>query len=62
MKKSNFVALIMVTISGIIFALGMCMALLPEWDLFQQGVITGAIGLVGIVILLMLIPICKGIK
>lgn len=62
MKKSNFVALIMGTISGIIFALGMCMALLPEWDLFQQGVITGAIGLVGIVILLMLIPICKGIK
>lgn len=31
MKKSNFAALILGTISGVFFALGMCMALLPEW-------------------------------
>ena len=30
MKKSNFVALILGTISGVFFALGMCMALLPH--------------------------------
>lgn len=46
MKKSNFVALILGTIGGVFFALGMCMALLPEWGMAQQGVICGVIGLV----------------
>lgn len=46
MKKSSFVALISGTVSGALFALGMCMALLPEWDAFTEGVILGAIGIV----------------
>ena len=46
MKKSSFVALILGTISGVLFALGMCMALLPEWNAFTAGVIFGAIGIV----------------
>ena len=46
MKKSSFVALILGTVSGVLFALGMCMALLPEWDAFTEGVILGAIGIV----------------
>ena len=46
MKKSSFVALVMGTVSGVLFALGMCMALLPEWNAFTQGVIFGGIGLV----------------
>ena len=45
MKKKDFVTLIMSTVGGILFALGMCMALLPEWGMFNQGVICGAIGL-----------------
>ena len=44
MKKSNFVALILGVIGGIFFSLGMCMALMPEWGVFQQGVVTGIIG------------------
>jgi len=44
MKKSTFVAMIMGTIGGILFALGMCMALIPEWNAFQPGVIMGVIG------------------
>ncbi len=53
MKKSSFVALMMGTISGVCFALGMCMALLPEWNAFQPGVILGSIGIVlGIITLL----------
>lgn len=52
MKKSNFVALILGTIGGVFFALGMCMCLLPEWGMATQG----------IVVLLMLIPLTKGIK
>lgn len=41
MKKSSFVAMIMGTIGGIFFALGMCMALIPEWNAFQPGVVMG---------------------
>ena len=46
MKKSSFVALILGTVSGVLFSLGMCMALLPEWDAFTEGIIFGAIGIV----------------
>lgn len=44
MKKSTFVAMILGTIGGILFALGMCMALIPEWNAFRQGVIMGVVG------------------
>lgn len=44
MKKSNFVAMIMGTIGGILFALGMCMALIDEWNAFRPGIVLGAIG------------------
>lgn len=46
MKKSSFVAMILGTVSGVLFALGMCMAMLPEWNAFQPGVIFGCVGLV----------------
>lgn len=46
MKKSNFVALILGTVGGVCFALGMCMALLPEWGVETQGMVCGVIGLV----------------
>lgn len=49
MKKKDFVTLIMSTIGGILFALGMCMALLPEWGVLNQGIV---IGVVGVIILL----------
>lgn len=44
MKKENFITLVMGTVGGLLFALGMCMALLPEWGAFTPGVICGAIG------------------
>lgn len=46
MKKSSFAALLMGTVSGVLFALGMCMALLPEWNAFTEGVVFGGVGLV----------------
>ena len=46
MKKSSFVALVAGTVSGVLFALGMCMALLPEWNAFTEGVIFGSVGIV----------------
>ena len=53
MKKSSFVALVLGTVSGVLFSLGMCMALLPEWNAFWEGVIFGGVGLVlGLITLL----------
>lgn len=46
MKKSSFIALVLGTVSGVLFALGMCMALLPEWNAFREGVIFGSVGIV----------------
>ena len=53
MKKSSFVAMILGTIGGILFALGMCMALIPEWDAFNQGVVMGMIGAVVLLIMVL---------
>lgn len=44
MKKSTFVAMILGTVGGILFALGMCMALIPEWNAFRPGIIMGVAG------------------
>lgn len=53
MLKKNFVSLIMGTIGGILFAIGMCLCLLPEWNAFNQGIMVAAVG--GIVLLALLI-------
>jgi hypothetical protein len=54
MKKKDFVTLILSTIGGILFALGMCMGLVPEWNAMRQGVV---IGIIGMVILLAMVLI-----
>lgn len=46
MKKSSFAALVLGTVSGVLFALGMCMAMIPEWGAFRPGVVLGAMGVV----------------
>ncbi len=45
MKKSNFVSLLLGTFSGVLFALGMCMVLIPEWNSFQPGLVFGCAGI-----------------
>ena len=50
MKKSAFVNLMIGTIGGLLFALGMCMCLLPEWNAFEIGVVCTAIGVVSLLI------------
>ena len=53
MQKSSLVALIMGTASGVLFALGMCMSLLPEWNAFKEGILFSTIGMIlGIITLL----------
>ena len=46
MKKKDFVTLIMSTVGGILVALGMCMALIPEWGAMRPGIVVGAVGAV----------------
>lgn len=54
MKKSNFVALILGTVGGVFFALGMCMALLPEWGMKNQGIVCGVAGMVILLLTLLI--------
>ena len=53
MEKKNFVSLIMGTVGGILFAIGMCMCLLPQWNAFNQGVVISVIG--ALILLVMLL-------
>ena len=55
MKKENFVSLLLGTVGGILFALGMCMCLVEEWGAFRPGLAAGAAGLV----VLILLPIVR---
>ena len=41
---------------GLIFAVGMCMCLIPEWDLFNAGVV---VAIVGFIVLLCIIPVYR---
>lgn len=56
MKKSTFVAMMLGTIGGILFALGMCMALIAEWNAFNQGILMGVIGMA---VLLVMVPVWR---
>lgn len=53
MKKKNFVSMIMGTIGGVLFALGVCMCLLPEWNAFNQGVVIAAAGAAELLVMLL---------
>ena len=53
MKKSSFVAMILGTIGGILFALGMCMALMTEWNARQPGIVLGVLGVAVLLIMLL---------
>ena len=52
MEKKNFIALVLGVVGGLCFGLGMCMCLLPEWNMFTEGVVVTAIGFVILLIIL----------
>ena len=56
MKKDTLLEIILGTIGGLIFAVGMCMCLIPEWDLFNAGVV---VSILGFIVLLCIIPIYR---
>lgn len=51
MKKNQFITLLVGVVGGLMFALGMCMCLLPEWNAVSQGRIVTAVGLVILLVL-----------
>lgn len=51
MTKKSFAFLVLAVASGLLFALGMCMCLLPEWDAFGPGVVVTALGALALLVL-----------
>lgn len=45
MKKKDYITLLLSVVGGLLFALGMCMATVPEMGTVTGGVILGLIGL-----------------
>ncbi len=56
MKKETLLEIILGTIGGLVFAIGMCMCLIPEWDLFKAGCV---VAVIGFIILLCIIPVYR---
>ena len=56
MKKETLLEIILGTIGGLVFAIGMCMCLIPEWNMFKAGVI---VSIIGFIILLCIIPVYR---
>lgn len=56
MKKETLLEIILGTVGGLTFAIGMCMCLIPEWNLFKSGVI---VSIIGLIILLSIIKVYK---
>ena len=58
MKKKDFARLVLGVVGGLLFSVGLCMCLLPEWNVFREGVAMTAVG--GIVLLVLAVLMLKG--
>lgn len=45
MTKKNFAFLVLTVVGGLLFAMGLCMCLLPEWNAFKPGIVVTALGM-----------------
>lgn len=62
MKKRAFMNLVIGVVGGLLFAVGMCMCLIPEWNAFSQGVAVTAVGGVILVALAIVSAVKSGKK
>lgn len=60
MKKENFITLVLGVVGGLLFGIGMCMCLLPEWNAFKPGVVVAAIGAALLIVMLIMRHIMLG--
>lgn len=51
MTKKNFLFLVWCVMGGLLFALGMCMCLLPEWNALKPGIVMTALGMLALLAL-----------
>ena len=56
MKKETLLKIILGTVGGLVFAIGMCMCLITEWNMFTAGVV---VAIIGFIILLGIIPVYR---
>ena len=56
MKKDTLLEIILGTVGGLVFAIGMCMCLVTEWNMLKAGAI---VAIVGFLILLCIIPVYR---
>lgn len=56
MKKETLLEIILGTIGGLIFSIGMTMCLIEEWNLLKVGIV---VSLIGFIVLLCIIPIYR---
>ena len=56
MKKETLLSIILGTVGGLTFSVGMCMCLVTEWNMFTPGVVTT---IIGFIVLLGIIPVYR---
>ena len=56
MKKETLIEIILGTIGGVLFGIGMTMCLLTEWNLLTEGII---VSIIGFIVLLCIIPVYR---
>ena len=52
MKKEHFFTLILLLFGGLLFSIGLCMCLLPQWNAFSGGVVMTTVGAALLILLL----------
>ena len=52
MEKKNFITLVLGVVGGLLFGIGMCMCLLPQWNAFNEGVIMGGAGVITLLVMI----------
>lgn len=56
MKKDTLMEIILGTIGGLVFAVGMCMCLVTEWNMLKAGIV---VSVIGAIVLLAIIPFVR---
>lgn len=51
MSKKNFAFLVLTVVGGMMFSLGMCMCLLPEWNMLKPGMVVTALGALALLVI-----------
>lgn len=53
MKKNDFVTLLVTVVATLVFGMGLCMCLIPEWNAMKPGIVVTTVGLMALILLAM---------